>query len=335
MPSPTRPGEDRERHGRRDEHRHVRRAGELEARGHDDADDRDDRHRQRGAAELADDAGRVLGGRVGHRPTLAARAAPCQFAGDPRMISAMSLRHHEIAEANHRILNPFTEPKLRLLGEVSGVVAGTRVLDLACGKGEMLCRWAEWFGSGGARRRPQPRVPGRGRRTGRGARRRRSRDVRPGRRRDLRARAGRLRHRARASARRGSAAASPARSSCCGRPSGAAGACSSASRTGSSRRRTRRSRRSGSRPTSSCPSRARSTGSRRRARSSSRWSSPTATAGTATRRPSGGTIAAWLAANPADPDHDAMRAFLDDGRRTYLRWGRRYLGWGVFVTRPR
>ena len=47
------------------------------------------------------------------------------------------------------------------------------------------------------------------------------------------------------------------------------------------------------------------------------------------------TIAAWLAANPADPDHDAMRAFLEDGRRNYLRWGRRYLGWGVFVTRPR
>ena len=27
------------------------------------------------------------------------------------------------------------------------------------------------------------------------------------------------------------------------------------------------------------------------------------------------TIAAWLDANPADPDHDAMREFLDDGRR--------------------
>jgi hypothetical protein len=47
------------------------------------------------------------------------------------------------------------------------------------------------------------------------------------------------------------------------------------------------------------------------------------------------TVAAWLAANPDDPEHDAMRRFLDDGRRWYLRWGRRYLGWGVFVTRVR
>jgi len=61
----------------------------------------------------------------------------------------MSLRHHEIAEANHRILNPFTEAKLRLLGEVCDIGPRTRVLDLASGKGEMLCRWAEWFGSGG------------------------------------------------------------------------------------------------------------------------------------------------------------------------------------------
>jgi hypothetical protein len=30
-----------------------------------------------------------------------------------------------------------------------------------------------------------------------------------------------------------------------------------------------------------------------------------------------------------------MRRFRDQNRRTYLRWGRRYLGWGVFVTRPR
>ena len=48
-----------------------------------------------------------------------------------------------------------------------------------------------------------------------------------------------------------------------------------------------------------------------------------------------GTVADWLIANPDDPDHAAMRRFLDENRRTYLRWGRRYLGWGVFVTRPR
>jgi SAM-dependent methyltransferase len=61
----------------------------------------------------------------------------------------VSLRHHEIAEAGHRILDPFTDEKLRLLGEVARVGEGTRILDLACGKGELLCRWAEWFGATG------------------------------------------------------------------------------------------------------------------------------------------------------------------------------------------
>ena len=57
----------------------------------------------------------------------------------------MSLRFHEIAESNHRILNPFTEDQLMLLGEICQVDSGTRQLDLCCGKGEMLCRWAaEW-----------------------------------------------------------------------------------------------------------------------------------------------------------------------------------------------
>jgi SAM-dependent methyltransferase len=59
------------------------------------------------------------------------------------------LRFHEIAEGDHRILNPFTDAKLLLLGEVSRVGSGTRILDLACGKGEMLCRWAEVFGVSG------------------------------------------------------------------------------------------------------------------------------------------------------------------------------------------
>ena len=57
----------------------------------------------------------------------------------------MSLRHHEIAEANHRILDPLVDAQLHLIGEVAGVAEGMRVLDLACGKGELLCRWAGMF----------------------------------------------------------------------------------------------------------------------------------------------------------------------------------------------
>lgn len=61
----------------------------------------------------------------------------------------MSLRFHEIAETYHRILNPFTEEKLMLLGEVCRLEPGMKQLDLACGKGEMLCRWAKKYGIGG------------------------------------------------------------------------------------------------------------------------------------------------------------------------------------------
>jgi SAM-dependent methyltransferase len=59
----------------------------------------------------------------------------------------MSLRFHEIAEARHRILNPFTDEKLDLLGAICGPGLGQRHLDLACGKGELLCRWARDFGT--------------------------------------------------------------------------------------------------------------------------------------------------------------------------------------------
>jgi SAM-dependent methyltransferase len=57
----------------------------------------------------------------------------------------MSLRYYEIAEKNHRILNPFTHDKLMHLGEICRLGPGVRQLDLACGKGEMLCRWAEAY----------------------------------------------------------------------------------------------------------------------------------------------------------------------------------------------
>lgn len=52
------------------------------------------------------------------------------------------LRYYEIAEAEHRIRNPFTDQKLVLLGQLCRLRPGQRLLDLACGKGELLCRWA-------------------------------------------------------------------------------------------------------------------------------------------------------------------------------------------------
>ena len=61
----------------------------------------------------------------------------------------MSLRYFEIAEADHRIQNPLSEEKLRLLGDVCGVSADTTLLDLACGKGELLSRWAARHGAAG------------------------------------------------------------------------------------------------------------------------------------------------------------------------------------------
>jgi SAM-dependent methyltransferase len=56
------------------------------------------------------------------------------------------LRFHEIAERDNQILNPFTVEQLMLLGELCRIRPGQRQLDLCCGKGEMLCRWAERFG---------------------------------------------------------------------------------------------------------------------------------------------------------------------------------------------
>ncbi len=61
----------------------------------------------------------------------------------------MSIRFHEIASKYIRILNPFTEDQLMLLGEVCRLCPGMKQLDLACGKGEMVCRWAKKHGISG------------------------------------------------------------------------------------------------------------------------------------------------------------------------------------------
>jgi SAM-dependent methyltransferase len=51
-------------------------------------------------------------------------------------------RSFTIRESSHRIHNPFTSDKLATLGQALSPPPGTRMLDLACGTGEMLCTWA-------------------------------------------------------------------------------------------------------------------------------------------------------------------------------------------------
>ncbi|HEY5628347.1 MAG TPA: class I SAM-dependent methyltransferase [Candidatus Limnocylindrales bacterium] len=246
----------------------------------------------------------------------------------------MTLRHHEIAEGNHRILNPLIEPQLRLLGEIAGVGPGWRVLDLACGKGELLCRWAEWFGSGGVGVDLSVVFSG-----------------------AARARAAELGVADRVEIVEGDAALYRAEPgafdvACCigatwigGGLTGTADLLRPALRPG------------GllligepywiEPPPFDCLKAHDVT-----------WDDFCSLEGTFERLDAAGlelvelvmanpdtwdryeasqwlTVTDWLAANPDDPDHAAMARFRDDGRRTYLRWGRRYLGWGVFVTRPR
>jgi len=55
-------------------------------------------------------------------------------------------RIFSITESAHRIHNPFTPEKLATLGKVLRLEAGTRVLDLGSGSGEMLCTWARDYG---------------------------------------------------------------------------------------------------------------------------------------------------------------------------------------------
>ena len=58
-------------------------------------------------------------------------------------------RIFNISESAHRIHNPFTPEKLATLGAALRLEAGTRVLDLGSGSGEMLCTWARDHGVGG------------------------------------------------------------------------------------------------------------------------------------------------------------------------------------------
>ena len=64
-------------------------------------------------------------------------------------VTFMSLRFHEISESRHRILNPLSPEKLRLVGEICALDDSMELLDLCCGKAEMLCTWAAAYGSSG------------------------------------------------------------------------------------------------------------------------------------------------------------------------------------------
>jgi cyclopropane fatty-acyl-phospholipid synthase-like methyltransferase len=61
----------------------------------------------------------------------------------------MNLRFHEIAERFHLIQNPITIEKLDMIGASCGFTPGMRLLDLGCGRGELLTRWAAQYGISG------------------------------------------------------------------------------------------------------------------------------------------------------------------------------------------
>jgi SAM-dependent methyltransferase len=55
-------------------------------------------------------------------------------------------QYHRISESTHGIMNPLAPERLMLMGEACRLDSSSRILDLACGKGEMLCQFAARFG---------------------------------------------------------------------------------------------------------------------------------------------------------------------------------------------
>lgn len=239
---------------------------------------------------------------------------------------------HEIAEAGHRILNPFTDDKIMLLGEVCRLRPDQRQLDLACGKGELLCRWADEFGiEGHGVDISEVFVPA------------------------ARARAAELGVADRVTFELGDAATAV--------PDGAGYdivSCIGATWIGGGLIGTVALMRRALGPDGLLllgePYWAEDTPAEAYAALGIAPDEFTTLAGTLDRLETAGlellemvladgdswdryvaaqwwTVSDWLRANPGSPDAAAMREYLDTSRRTHLRYQRRYLGWGVFVCR--
>lgn len=58
-------------------------------------------------------------------------------------------RYHQISESTHRVMNPLAVEQVALLREICALQPGQRMLDLASGKGEMLCQYASRHGISG------------------------------------------------------------------------------------------------------------------------------------------------------------------------------------------
>lgn len=59
------------------------------------------------------------------------------------------LKFYERAESKHRIHNPMTDFEMMQVADYCALTPNTRVLDLGCGSGEMLCRWSQVHGISG------------------------------------------------------------------------------------------------------------------------------------------------------------------------------------------
>jgi SAM-dependent methyltransferase len=251
----------------------------------------------------------------------------------------VNLRKHEIAETYHRILNPLLEEQLRTIGEAAEVGPATRVLDLCCGKGEMICRWAEWFGAFGL-----------------------GVDLSEAFVAAARARARELGVDARVEIAQGEAAAFARHLAAREPASFEVVSCLGASWIGGGLAGTIELMRPLVIPGGSIvigepfleePVPAEGLAAfgfgpddyvsleRTVARFDAAGLEVVEMIAAEARgweryeAPQWRAVARWLEANPDDPDRDAMRAFLDEGRRNYVTWGRRYLGWAVFVARLR